>query len=172
MNRSRVIGVILIASGIVVAAAAGLSLAFSAVQGQSANTVLTNAGIVFLPIAVLVGAGIYQFVRGSHDIEDDSEMRQQLQMMDILKTTQEPMRMADLAAQLGVGVENIGTMMNDLIRLKLFSGRVDWQSREVQAINPDTLRSINACVRCGEPLRLHQNTVCPQCGTEYFLPEG
>lgn len=173
MNRSRAVGAILIASGMVVAVAAGLSLAVSVVQGQSVHTTLTNAGLVFIPIAVLVGAGIYQYVRSSRDIEDDADsaMRLQLQMIDLLKSSSEPTRMVDLASQLGVGVSTVGAMMNELIRLRLFSGRVDWQARVVQAIEPAKLRAMSGCINCDEPLHIQESLICPRCGTEYFLPE-
>jgi predicted Zn-ribbon and HTH transcriptional regulator len=175
LNRSRIIGIILIASGMVIAIAAGLSLAIAVSRGQTAGTALSNAGIAFVPIALLVGAGIYQYARGSQEMEDDTDsaMRRQLKLLDILKSNGEPMRLADVASQLGGGgVENVASLLNELIRLRLFSGRVDWQNRVAQALEPNLLRSMTACLNCGEPLHIDQNSVCPRCNTEYFLPEG
>lgn len=173
MNRSRTIGIILIALGLIIAVIAGLWLAVSVSNGLNTTSAFTNAVIAFVPIGLLVGAGIYQFVRGSQDTEDafDSAMRRQRELVDLLNASEQPLRMADLAAQLGVGVETIATLLNELIRLKLFSGYVNWQAREVQRITPARLRTLQTCAHCGQPLRLADHLTCPNCSVQYFLLE-
>jgi ribosomal protein L32 len=173
MNRSRIIGIVLIALGLIIAVFAGLWLAFNVANGQGASDAFSSAGVLFVPIALLVGVGIYQYARSSREFEDnsDSVMRQQREMMDILRGSTQPQRMTDVAAQLGVGVESVGAMMNELIRLGLFSGCVNWQTRVVQVVDAETLRRLRACANCGESLRIYSHTVCPNCGTEYFFAE-
>lgn len=171
MNRSRITGIIFIALGLVVAVIAGLWLAVSVSNGV--DSILTNAVIAFVLITLLVGVGIYQFVRGSQDTADDfdSAMRQQRQLVDLLNGSDQPLRMVDLASQLGVGVETVASLLNELIRLRLFSGCVNWQERTVQRVAPAHLRTLSNCANCGQSMNLRQILVCPHCGVEYFLLE-
>ncbi|HYO87201.1 MAG TPA: hypothetical protein VER79_01065, partial [Candidatus Limnocylindrales bacterium] len=76
MNSSRLIGALLVVVGFVIALLAGIWLA-----GQMAMNTLQSGGavigavLVFIPVALLVGGGIYLINQGGKEDKRTSEMQ-------------------------------------------------------------------------------------------------
>jgi hypothetical protein len=172
MNSGRLIGIILMVSGFGVAVIAG---AFLSVQvGSEALTAggaVVGAGLAFIPVAVLVGFGIFLYVRGGQEAEEESVMQKQRQLLDLVKTRGQ-VSVNDLAVDMRVSVDGIKDMVRQLVGLQVFSGYVNWDDGILYSSDASKLRDLKNCEKCGAPITLAGKgvVVCKYCGTEYFLP--
>jgi hypothetical protein len=176
MNRQRLIGLVLIAAGFAIAMTVGLVLAVqvSRDSGSMPGDALPGAVAAFIPVALLTTAGLYVYRRGADVEEDDaqSEMRLQRDLLDRLHG-QGQMTVPDLARDLGIEPLQVRDLVRQLVALNIFSGLANWDDGTLIAADAARLRSIDQCVRCGTTLTIARTgiTVCPVCGTQYYLPE-
>ncbi len=171
MNSSRLVGIILTVVGIGLALIAGLWLATQASSGStSSGGVILGAGIAFIPVALLVGFGIYLFVRGGTEAEQESVMQKQRQLLDILKSRGQ-VGVNDMALEMHVTVEQVQQMVHQLVGLQVFSGYVNWDEGTLYSSDAKQLRELDHCKNCGGEITLAGKgiVVCKYCGTEYFL---
>ncbi|NWF70683.1 MAG: hypothetical protein HXY40_16485 [Chloroflexi bacterium] len=171
MNTGRVVGIILIISGLVGAVIAGLWLAVSvAAQQLEITGAVLGAGLAFIPVALLCGAGIFLYVRGGAEAAQDSTMRQQRQLLDIVKSRGQ-VKVTDVALEMSLSVDTVKAMVHDLVGLQVFSGYVNWEEGTLYSSEVKNLRDLKQCKNCGGEIKLAGKGVvaCPYCGTEYFL---
>ena len=171
MNSGRLVGIILIVVGFGIAVIAGLWLALQvSAGGLQAGGAVLGAGIVFIPVAVLVGFGIYMFVRGGKDAEEESTMQKQRQLLDIVKSRGE-VKVSDLALEMRVSADVVKDMVHQLVGLQVFSGYVNWDKGVIYSADAGNLRDLENCKNCGGEIKLVGKGVvtCKFCGTEYFL---
>jgi hypothetical protein len=171
MNRGRLIGIILMVAGFGVALIAGLFLAAQVSADElTSGGALVGAGIIFIPVALLVGFGIYLFVKGGQEQEQESVMRQQRQLLDILRSRGQ-VGVHDMALELNVSADQVKHMVHQLVGLQVFSGYVNWNDGMLFSSDASKLRDRKACEKCGAPIELVGKGVvaCRFCGTEYFL---
>lgn len=170
MNR-RLLGIIFTVVGFCVAVIAGLWLAVQvSSQALEAGGAILGAGLAFIPVALLVGAGIYLYVRGGEEAEEESVMRKQRQLMDIVKSRGQ-VSVNDVALEMQVSVDRIKSMVHELVGLQVFSGYVNWSDGILYSSDTAKLRDLKQCKNCGGEIKLVGKGVveCPFCGTEYFL---
>lgn len=169
MNTGRLTGVILIVVGFGIAVIAGLWLALQAQQIGGGGTLL-GAGIAFIPVAILVGGGIYMYVIGGREAVHESSMRQQRELLDVVKSRGE-VSIADLAMELKVNVDTVKSLVYQLVGLQVFSGYVNWDKGVLYSSEASQLRTLDKCKNCGGEIKLVGKGVvtCRFCGTEYFL---
>jgi hypothetical protein len=170
MNGSLV-GIILTVVGFGVAVIAGLWLAVQVSNQQlQAGGAVVGAGLAFIPVALLVGAGIYLFVRGGEEAKEESTMRKQRQLLDIVKSRGQ-VTINDLALEMSVSVDVVKSMIHDLVGLQVFSGYINWNEGTLYSSDAAKLRDLKQCKNCGGEIKLAGKgvVVCPFCGTEYFL---
>jgi hypothetical protein len=153
-----------------IAVAAGVWLASQAAAGTSVGGVVLGAGLAFIPVALLVGAGLYLFLRGGAESRDESVMQTQRRLMDIVRSKGQ-VTVEDVALELKIPVAEIKTMINQLVGLQVFSGYINWSEGTLYSMEADKLRELDKCKNCGGALKLSGKgvVVCPFCGTEYFL---
>jgi hypothetical protein len=171
MNTGRVAGIILIVVGFGIAVIAGLWLAVQVSSEQiTAGGALVGAGIAFIPVALLVGFGIYMFVVGGREAQEESTMRQQRQLLDIVKSRGQ-VRVSDVALEMRVSVDAVKDMVHQLVGLQVFSGYVNWEKGTLYSSDASQLRDLSQCNNCGGEIKLVGKGVvtCKFCGTEYFL---
>jgi hypothetical protein len=171
MNNSRLIGVILIVVGLGIAIIAGLWLATQVSSGgTSSGGAILGAGLAFIPIALLVGAGIYLFVRGGQEAVQNATMQQQRQLLDILKSKGQ-VSVSDMALEMNTSVDSVKDMVYQLVGLQVFSGYANWESGTLYSAEASQLRELDKCKNCGGEITLVGKGVvrCKYCGTEYFL---
>ncbi|MFN8373529.1 MAG: hypothetical protein U0694_11730 [Anaerolineae bacterium] len=169
--NGRLVGIILTVIGFGVAVIAGLWLAVQVSSGQlEAGGMVLGAGLAFIPVALLVGAGIYLYVRGGAEAKEESTMRQQRQLMDIVKSRGQ-VSVNDLALEMGISVDTVKNMIHDLVGLQVFSGYINWNEGTLYSSEAAKLRDLKQCKNCGGEIKLVGKGVvaCPFCGTEYFL---
>jgi hypothetical protein len=171
VNSSRLIGIVLMVVGFGAALVAGLWIA-SQVSGGTLQSggALLGAGIVFIPVALLVGGGIYLFFQGGKEAQRTSEMQRQRQVLDIVRSRGQ-VSVADLALEMGVPASQVKDYVHQLVGLQVFSGYVNWDEGELYSVDASQLRTLDKCKNCGGELRLSGKGVvtCRFCGTEYFL---
>lgn len=171
MNSGRLVGIILIVVGFGIAIIAGLWLASGVSSGQNdAGGALVGAGLAFIPVALLVGFGIYMYVQGGKEAESVSEMQKQRQLLDIVKSRGQ-VAVSDLALEMKTNVDTVKSMVQQLVGLQVFSGYINWDKGILYSSDASNLRGLEKCKNCGGDIKLAGKgvVVCPFCGTEYFL---
>jgi hypothetical protein len=172
VNNSKLISLVLIVLGFGIALIAGLWFGTQLSTSQlSSGGALIGAGLAFIPVALLLGSGLYLFVQGNKEKEQVSEMQQQRKLMDMLRTRGE-MSIGDAALELQVTADHVKGLVQQLVGLQVFSGYINWDKNMMYALEASKLRELNTCKNCGGELKLAgKGTVqCRFCGTEYFLP--
>ncbi|MBI1277204.1 MAG: hypothetical protein GC179_03655 [Anaerolineaceae bacterium] len=171
MNSGRLVGIILIVVGFGIAVIAGLWLASQVSAGQvQSGGALIGAGLAFIPVALLVGFGIYLYVQGGKEAETESEMQKQRQLLDIVKSRGQ-VAVSDLALEMKTNVDTVKSMVHQLVGLQVFSGYINWDKGILYSSDASNLRDLQKCKNCGGEIKLAGKgvVVCPFCGTEYFL---
>jgi len=171
MNNSRLVGIILSVAGLGVAVIAGLWLASQLASGAlSSGGALIGAGIAFVPVALLVGFGVYLYQRGGEEAQVESTMQKQRQLMDILRSRGQ-VSVNDMALEMQVSVDAVKDMVHQLVGLQVFSGYVNWNDGTLYSAEASSLRELKQCKNCGGEITLAGKgvVVCRFCGTEYFL---
>jgi hypothetical protein len=171
VNSSRLTGIILTVVGIGVALIAGLWLASQVAAEQlTSSGALLGAGLAFIPVALLIGAGIYLFMKGGQEAQQESVMQKQRQLLDILKSRGQ-VAVADMAIEMRVSADQVKDMVHQLVGLQVFSGYVNWDEGVLYSADASNLRQLDKCKNCGGEIKLVGKGVvaCKYCGTEYFL---
>lgn len=171
MNSSRLVGIILMVVGLGIAVIAGLWTAAQVSAGNlSAGGAATTAGVAFIPVALLVGFGIYLFNQGGSQAKQESEMQKQRRLLDIVKSRGQ-VGVSDIAVEMGVPVAQVQDMVHQLVGLQVFSGYVNWEDGTLYSAQASQLRELDKCKNCGGEITLAGKgvVVCKYCGTEYFL---
>lgn len=171
MNSGKLVGTILIVVGFGIAVIAGLWLATQVSSGQlQSGGALVGGGLAFIPVALLVGFGIYLFVQGGKEAESESEMQKQRQLLDIVKSRGQ-VPVSDLALEMKTSVDSVKSMVHQLVGLQVFSGYINWDKGVLYSSDASNLRGLEKCKNCGGDIKLAGKgvVVCPFCGTEYFL---
>lgn len=171
MNTGRLIGVILIVIGLGAALLAGLWLAVQLSNQQiTGGGAVLGAGLAFIPIALLVGFGIYMFVQGGKEAEQESVMQKQRQLLDILKSRGQ-VSVSDMAIEMRVTPDAVKEMVHQLVGLQVFSGYANWKDGTLYSSEASQLRELSQCKNCGGEIELVGKGIatCKYCGTEYFL---
>ncbi len=171
MNTGRLVGIILIVVGFAIAVIAGLWLAYQVSNQQmSGGGALVGAGIAFVPVALLVAFGIFMFVQGGKEAEQESNMQRQRQLLDIVKSRGE-VTVSDLAMEMRVSIDSVKDMVHQLVGLQVFSGYINWEKGVLYSSDASKLRELDKCKNCGGEIKLVGKGVstCKFCGTEYYL---
>jgi DNA-directed RNA polymerase subunit RPC12/RpoP len=175
-SSGRVIGLILIAAGLVI----GVLIAVWLFSGMTEGT-LRGSGAIFgllfavlVLVAPLVGGGIYFLTRGRAEEKVTAGARRQRRLLDMVATRGQ-LSIIDVAGELGMTREQIEGDLYDLVGLGLFTGYVDWRKGILRSVEAAQLQGRHTCPNCGGELELAGKGLikCPYCGAEIFLgPEG
>ncbi len=172
MNSSRLVGILLLVAGIGVAVIAALWIASQVSAGTlSGGGAATTAGVAFVPVALLVGFGIYMIVQGGAQAKEAGEMQKQRQLLDILRSRGQ-VSVDDMALEMGVPVAQVKNMVHSLVGLQVFSGYINWNEGGIlYSAEASSLRELTKCKNCGGEITLAGKGIvaCRFCGTEYFL---
>jgi Zn finger protein HypA/HybF involved in hydrogenase expression len=171
MNSNRLLGIVLSVLGLGVAVLASLWLAAQvSAEQMTTGGALVGAGLAFVPVILLIGAGIYLYIRGGGEAEQQSVMQKQRRLMDVISSRGQ-VTVEDVALEIGVPVSELKEMVHQLVGLQVFSGYVNWSEGTLYSVEADQLRELKQCKNCGGELKLAGKGVvtCPFCGTEYFL---
>ncbi len=167
MNSGRLIGIVAIVFAFGIAAVGGLWLAAAT---ESLGGALLGAFILFIPVALIAGFGIFMVVKGARDSIRQSEMVRQRKLLDIIQSRGQ-VQVHSLALEMGIPVEDVKQLVHQLVGLQVFSGYVNWDNGTLYSSEASQLRDLSACRNCGGEIDLTGKgiAVCKFCGTEYFL---
>lgn len=171
MSGNRLIGVILTIVGLGLALIAGLWLASQVSTGAlTAGGAALGAGLAFIPVAALTGFGLYLYVKGGAQAQADSQMQKQRRLLDIVKSRGQ-VSVNDVALEMATSVDDVRTIIHQLVGLQVFSGYINWKDGTVYSAEAASLRDLKQCRNCGGEIVLAGKGVvtCKYCGTEYFL---
>jgi hypothetical protein len=172
MNQTRLLGIILGVVGLGVALIAGLWLASQVSAGAlTSGGAIVGAAFAFIPVALLLGFGVYFFNRGAIEVLDETMMQKQRRLLDIVKSRGK-VNVSELAIEMQLTADAVRDMVHQLVGLQVFSGYVNWQDGVLYSDEAANLRELNNCRNCGGEITLVGRGViaCRFCGTEYFLP--
>lgn len=168
----RVIGIILVAAGLVLGVAFSLWI-YSGVnegnlEGSGAVLGLTLLlGIIVLP---LLGGGAYLWIRGNAEAQELGEVADQRKLLDMVKTRGQ-LNIDDAVLELNSTRDDVQNDLHALVGRGLFSGYVDWDKGVLYSIEAGELSGRQTCPNCGGPVELAGKGLikCPYCGAEIFL---
>ena len=172
----RVIGLILIAIGVVIGVLSGLWLMSGMSEGNLRGSgALFGAAFLFLVVvAPLVGGGIFFLTRGRAEEQTTARARAQRRLLDMV-STRGKISIIDIAQELKLSRAEIEGDLYDLVGMGLFTGYVDWNKGILQSVEAARLQGEQHCPNCGGILEMAGKGLvkCPYCGAEIFLgPDG
>ena len=171
MNQTRLIGIILGVVGLMVALIAGLWLATQVSSDSlSSGGAILGAAFAFIPVALLMGAGVYFYNRGGTEAVEESMMQKQRRILDIVKSRGK-VGVPELAVEMQVSADSVKEMLHQLVGLQVFSGYINWDEGMLYSEEASNLRDLDQCKNCGGEITLAGRgvVVCKFCGTEYLL---
>ncbi|MBE2182670.1 MAG: hypothetical protein IAE89_04520 [Anaerolineae bacterium] len=168
--NSRLVGIVLIVIGLVLAVLAGIWLMTQVNAGMTIGAATLGAAIAFIPVALLEGFGLYLVVKGGAEQKQMGEMQKQRQLLDIVKSRGQ-VDINNLALEMALPVAQIQNMIHQLVGLQVFSGYINWDGGILYSEDASKLRELDKCKNCGGEITLAGKGVvrCRFCGTEYFL---
>lgn len=173
-GSGRVVGIILIAFGVVACLVAGI---WAAAEMSGAETSLSVGGaalglaIVFFVItAPAVGVGAYLFVKGRKEASELAEVEKERQLLNIVLSRGQ-VSIADLVLELKTDRDQVKAWIYDLVGKGLFSGYINWEEGVLYSRQAGNMRETQKCPNCGgEQAYAGKGViVCPYCGSELFL---
>lgn len=171
MNSGRLVGILMIAAGVVLALVGVAWLGSNLAGGglQITGAVLGGAllAIVILP---LLGIGVYLIVRGGQEAKEDAERAALRKILDLVKSRGQ-IPISELVIELGTAQRQVQDQIHALVGMGLFSGYINWEEGVLYSSEAANLRDLERCKHCGGEVKFAGKGVltCPYCGTEYFL---
>jgi len=167
----RVVGIILVAIGVVL----GVAIAAWLLAGMSEGGLRTTGlvlGIVLMLILVLpfLAGGVYFVVRGQAEAREYAHIEREKRLLNMV-STQGKVQLAHAAVEMNVSMDQLKSYIYDLVGKGLFTGYIDWKSGTLFAAEAAKVGS-TTCPNCGGVRELAGKGVvkCPYCGAELFLP--
>lgn len=172
MSSGKLVGLVLLVAGMVVGVIAALFLLSGLQSGNlTSSGALLGLGIVFVVlIAPLEAFGIILFVQGRKDEHRAKRAARQRQLLDIVQSRGQ-VNANDLALEMQISVDDLKTLIHELVGLQVFSGYINWEKGELYSDDARHLRELQQCRNCGGEIQLSGKGVlsCRFCGTEYYL---
>ncbi len=167
-SSGKLIGVILLAIGALVALGAIAWLAASAGSLNTGGLVLGLflAAVIALP---LLGAGVFFLVRGGAAGREAAQMQKERKLLSMVEA-QGKLPIPDAALELQASRDDVRAMLYDLVGKQLFSGYINWDEGVLYARQAAQLRG-DKCPNCGGAIELAGKGIvrCKYCGSEIFL---
>ena len=167
----RVVGVLLLGAGLVLAIFAGAWIILQSHDGKLTSAAAIFGGLLAACIVIpLIAGGIYFVFRGQAEAKDISRISAQRRLLDIVSTRGQ-VSISDLVLELNSSRDKVQQDLNELVGRGLFSGYVDWGKGMLFSVEASKLQGRQTCPNCGGALELAGKGLvkCPFCGAEIFL---
>jgi hypothetical protein len=168
----RILGIVLIVGGIVVA----LILALFMFVLRTDEATSSSGAVLGFAIGTVVlvlpqfGVGAYLFWKGSQEATARAEAGKQRALLNLVKTRGQ-VAISDLVIDLKASKDEVHHMLGELVGMGLFAGYVNWDEGMLYSEQASELRQLSHCRHCNGELELAGKGIvrCPFCGTEYYL---
>jgi len=168
----RILGVILIAGGIIV----GIIITALMLVYRGEGSLTSGAAMLgwVLGIVVLVlpqlGIGAFLLWKGGQEAATAAKADKERDLLNIVKSRGQ-VDIRDVAVEMQVNKDEVHDMLHSLVGMGLYSGYINWDEGVLYSSQASQLRELTHCKHCGGQLELAGKGVirCPFCGTEYFL---
>jgi ribosomal protein S27AE len=171
-NSGRVIGLILVAAGVILGLGGVAFLLAGHADGETTTPALILglillAGVLVIP---LVGVGVFLTVRSAAEGRDLAAVADQRRLLDIVKTRGQ-VAIPDLVLELNTTRDKVQRDLEQLVGRGLFTGYVDWSKGQLFSVEARQLQGRETCPNCGGQVSLAGKGLirCPYCGAEIFL---
>ena len=169
-SSGKLIGVILIGSGLLCGAVGGLwAVTQRAAEKLDAGGMLFAIGGLVIIALPVIGAGIFLFVRGGREEAELKVIAKERKILNMV-STQGQVRISEVALEVGATRDELRESLYDLVGKGLFSGYINWDDGTLYSKQASQLKS-GQCPNCGAKLELAGKGVvkCSACGSEVFL---
>jgi hypothetical protein len=172
MSKSgRLIGVILIAVGVVACLLLSVVFITAVLSSETGNIggIGLGLGIAVVVAIPLVGAGIYLMIRGRAEETELADVARQRKILDMVKTRGQ-VNISDLVFELKSPSDRVRDDIYKLVGLGLFTGYVNWKDDVLYSREASQLTG-NKCPNCGGEQTFAGKGVitCQYCGSDIFL---
>lgn len=168
----RILGIILIAGGIIVGIIITVLMMVYRGEGSLTSGAATLGWVLGIAVLVLpqLAIGIFLLWKGGQEAAVAEKADQQRELLSIVKSRGQ-VDIRDLAIEMQASKDDVQGMVHDLVGMGLFSGYINWDEGVLYSSQASQLRELTNCKHCGGQLELAGKGVirCPFCGTEYFL---
>jgi len=166
---NRLIGIILIVLGVIIGVIA-VAFLFTNPAIQPSARILGLAIVLIVPVAPLIGVGIYLSVQGRSDAKQQVEAATSRQLLNMVQS-RGSLPISDAAIELHLSKEQIRAVIYNLVGLGVFNGYINWDKAVLYSSDASKLREMTKCPNCGGEITLAGKGVakCRFCGTEFFL---
>ncbi len=171
VGLGKIIGLILIAGGLVVGLVGALWLLSGVSEGR-----LTTSGLVFgLAVLLIVlvlptmGLGAYLTISGRREEREFARLAQERAILDAVLARGQA-RVVDLALELNLTRDQVRDYIYDLVGKGLFTGYINWDEGVLYAREASQMQTTR-CPNCGGERELVGKGVvrCAYCGSELFI---
>ncbi|MEA3345736.1 MAG: hypothetical protein U9Q78_05765 [Chloroflexota bacterium] len=171
-NLGKVGGLILIIAGLsaLLIFILWLGAGMSAGKYEDLAAPVLGFGLFFLVLVVpLTGGGVFLLIKGRQEAAELAEVEKERAVLNMVQA-QGQVRVADVALELDITLDQVRVYIHDLVGKGLFSGYINWDEGLLYSRDAAQLRG-NTCPNCGGELELAGKGVvrCPYCGSEVFL---
>ncbi|MHB8626157.1 MAG: TFIIB-type zinc ribbon-containing protein [Aggregatilineales bacterium] len=166
---NRVVGIILIVVGVAIGLIA-VAWGFTNEALTGSARILLLAIVLIVPVAPLVGGGIYLTIQGAGDTKKQVEAGQSRKLLNIVQS-KGSVQIDDVALELQMPKDKVRDVIYNLVGLGVFSGYINWDKGTLYSSEASKLRDLKQCPNCGGEITLSGKGVakCRFCGTEFFL---
>lgn len=166
MNVGRVIGVILIAVGVLIFLV-GTVLGLATAQSIGGKVLGAALSAIFATGFVAVGA--FMLIRGQREAAAMAVVQKQKKLLGMVRA-QGRVSIAEVSLELDESRDRVKNHVYDLVNKGLFTGYINWDDGDLISLDAAKMET-NKCPHCAGELELAGKGVvnCPYCGTEIFL---
>jgi hypothetical protein len=172
MGSGRIVGIILLAVGIILGVAIGAWLLAGQGEEKLSGTAVIF-GLVLMLILVLpfLAGGAYMLIKGQGEAREYAEIEKEKRLLNMV-STQGKVQLPNAAVEMNLSMDQVKAYVYDLVGKGLFTGYIDWKSSTLFAADAAKVGS-TTCPNCGGVRELAGKGVvkCPYCGAELFLPQ-
>lgn len=171
MGSGRIVGILLLAGGAILAVV-GLAWLAAGVADGSFGTGGAIIGGAMLAVVVLflAGGGVFLLMRSRSEEEEEEQRKEMRKILDAVKVRGQ-VTVSELVLEIGSDRDTVHDQIHSLVGMGLFSGYINWDEGTLYSEEAANLQGLERCKYCGGEVDFAGKGVlkCQHCGTEYFL---
>jgi hypothetical protein len=172
VGSGRIIGMVLIGVGVIVAILGVVYWAGNAATDSSAKVL--GMAVCIVPAAIIAGVGVWFLMQGRSETTQFAEVEKEKRVLNII-ATQGTVQLSGVALETNMTMDQVKSAIYDLVGKGLFTGYVDWKAGKLVSADAAVINQAvitGKCPNCGAPQVVGGKGVirCDYCGAEFFIP--